>query len=460
MMARLLFSFDSEDYETPAADDAELWWARELTRHGLTGCFCLVGELARALRARGRRDVLEAYRAHEVAFHSDMHSAHPTHAEYLEGLDWDAGMERLLREEGRGVADVREITGQQPSAYCKPGNSWGPQVAAALPRLGVPLFCDAPVEWAPGQPMHYAGSLCLKYHHHFDGYFRSQEDRLGCMKADLIRLLEAHGDGYVVMYTHPCRLYTAAFPDNFTGGKNPPRDEWEPAPLRPADERAALQADFSAFLRWVAEDLRPEITTYREIWRRHDPGPAPWLRREQIVELARRIPEGPGPVAWEGGWLSGAEQWSLLVGALAPGEPPTRRPEQVAARRLLGPVETSAGSVTPRTVPLEVLAHAARGSLADAEVTGRIPAAVPLDGAPIGPNTLLQACARALLSASLPAWPAEVRVEPADEVPSLALREDFARLRYQRTWTIFPPGFEGRQLLGLARLQAWTAKPA
>src|SRR5690349_7726344 len=137
-MARLILSLDSEDYETPGSDDAELWWAKTLSRYGLTGCFCVVAELARALRARGRRDVLEAYRPHEIAYHSDLHSAHPTHAEYLEELEWDAGVQRLLAEESRGLADVRTITGRQPTAYCKPGNSWGPQVMATLPRMGVP----------------------------------------------------------------------------------------------------------------------------------------------------------------------------------------------------------------------------------------------------------------------------------------------------------------------------------
>src|SRR3569833_1531824 len=205
-MARLIFSFDSEDYETPAADDAELWWARALSRHGLTGSFCVVAELARALRSRGRHDVLTAWSEHEIAFHSDLHSCHPTHAEYLEELSWEDGVARVLSDEGRGIADVSELTGQLPSAYCKPGNSWGPQVAAALPRLGIPVFCDAPLEWSTGHPMWYSGSLCIRYHHHFDGFFREREARLARMQQDLERKLEAARDGTVVMYTHPCRL--------------------------------------------------------------------------------------------------------------------------------------------------------------------------------------------------------------------------------------------------------------
>ena len=58
MSVKLIFSFDSEDYETSAADDAEKWWAQAMSRHGIKACTCVVGELARALRYQGRNDVI------------------------------------------------------------------------------------------------------------------------------------------------------------------------------------------------------------------------------------------------------------------------------------------------------------------------------------------------------------------------------------------------------------------
>lgn len=459
-MSRLILSLDSEDYETPAADDAELWWARTLTRYGLTACVCLVGELARALRVRGRKDVLEAYSAHEIAYHSDLHSAHPTHAEYLEGLSWDDGMACLLVEEARGIREVREITGRQPTAYCKPGNSWGPQVAAALPCLDVPVFCDAPLEWAPGQPMWYSGSLCIRYHLSIDYYFAQGAGWVERLKADLQQRLEAHGDGYVVLYTHPCRLYTAAFPDNFVGGKNPPRGQWRPAPMRSEAEREALKAGCEELLRWITQDLRPEVSTYQELWNAHQPGPAPWFNREAVRALARQVQSVPVPLAWNSSWLSPAEQWSVLVGAAALGEVHLTWPKQVCVHRLLGPVEQPATLTEPFEVLVGLLMAGARRALEEAEHTGRMPARVSIAGVEVGPNTLLQACARAVPRHFRGRWPERVRVLPADETPALAQRDDFSRLRYQGTWSIFPPDFRGEHLLELARLQAWTAKPA
>src|SRR5947209_20508826 len=120
MAVKLILSFDTEDYETPASDDAEKIWAEMLARYGLTGCFCVVGEEARALRDRGRRDVLAALAQHEIASHSNMHSAHPTPAEYLDELSFVDGAARFRAEEAPAVRDLQELLGQPPGAWCKP----------------------------------------------------------------------------------------------------------------------------------------------------------------------------------------------------------------------------------------------------------------------------------------------------------------------------------------------------
>ncbi|MGI8913197.1 MAG: hypothetical protein ACR2JY_05300 [Chloroflexota bacterium] len=59
MAVDVIFSFDSEDFETPGADEGELWWADALSRHGMAGCFCVVGELARALQGTPERVTLD-----------------------------------------------------------------------------------------------------------------------------------------------------------------------------------------------------------------------------------------------------------------------------------------------------------------------------------------------------------------------------------------------------------------
>ena len=75
--------FDTEDYIEPAADDAALRIANDLSALGVRATFKVVGEKARVLEGRGRRDVIAALAKHAIGYHSDWHSVHPTPAEYL-----------------------------------------------------------------------------------------------------------------------------------------------------------------------------------------------------------------------------------------------------------------------------------------------------------------------------------------------------------------------------------------
>jgi len=91
------------------------------------------------------------------------------------------------------------------------------------------------------------------------------------MKEDFLVLCEKHDGGYLVMYTHPCRLFTVQFTDTFRFGQNPPCEKWSPAPLRPSQEIAELQSDFDAFLKFVVKQNNVELTTYREVYSEYRP---------------------------------------------------------------------------------------------------------------------------------------------------------------------------------------------
>src|SRR5438105_5021973 len=57
--------FDTEDYILPPSDDAAKRVAEMLTRLGIKATFKVVGEKARVLDERGRRDVISALLKHE-----------------------------------------------------------------------------------------------------------------------------------------------------------------------------------------------------------------------------------------------------------------------------------------------------------------------------------------------------------------------------------------------------------
>src|SRR5439155_1262980 len=97
--------FDTEDYILPSSDDAAKRLADFLTAEGLHATFKVVGEKARTLERRGRSDVIAALRDHDIGYHGNTHSQHPTPAEYESSLDWNTGIEEFTRRERPGFED-------------------------------------------------------------------------------------------------------------------------------------------------------------------------------------------------------------------------------------------------------------------------------------------------------------------------------------------------------------------
>src|SRR6266480_4021302 len=103
--------FDTEDYLLPADDDATKRLAEMLTQRGIRATFKIVGEKARVLEQRGRRDVIAALKKHDIGYHANFHSVHPAPSEYLADCGLLDGMAEFARREGGGAADVRRILG-------------------------------------------------------------------------------------------------------------------------------------------------------------------------------------------------------------------------------------------------------------------------------------------------------------------------------------------------------------
>src|SRR4051812_41946399 len=85
---KVILWFDTEDYLSPADDDATKRLCEMLTRRGIRATFKLVGEKARVLERRGRTDVITALKQHAIGYHANFHSVHPTPTEYLADCGW------------------------------------------------------------------------------------------------------------------------------------------------------------------------------------------------------------------------------------------------------------------------------------------------------------------------------------------------------------------------------------
>ncbi len=248
--------FDTEDYILPQSDDAAKHVAEMLTRLQIKATFKLVGEKARVLEQRRRKDVINALLKHEIGYHSDTHSQQPTIAVYLQNAGWTDGVAEFERREGPGVKDIQRIFGTTPTCYGQPGSSWAPQSYPALKRLGIPVYLDeANHVGIDDQPFYYCGMLNIfKMRSTVARMELEGENNLLQGKEKFLNAyhqLRAQGGGTISIYYHPAEFVHREFWDavNFARGNNPPRNEWR-APAVKAE--AETEKAFSAFEQYVS----------------------------------------------------------------------------------------------------------------------------------------------------------------------------------------------------------------
>ena len=472
--------FDTEDYLLPADDDADKRLADMLAQKHIRATFKVVGEKARVLERRGRSDVIKSLKQHDIGYHSNLHSVHPAPAEYLADCGLLDGIDEFVRHEARGAADVRRIF-SVPTLVCygQPGSSWAPQAIAALPRCGigndgVPCYLDSGNHIGlRGSPYWYCGALVV-----YD--MSPNETRMnlfepgGLEEGDaafdkMAARLASQGGGLISIYYHPCEWVHQKFWDavNFSRGANPPREQWKAPPQRPANETDAAFTRFDAYLdhmqaypgvHFVTASQLPSL--YPDETRSHGES------RQEVLELAERLSSdrSSGIDFQRIGQkeFSAAEQFSLLCDVMAREIHTAGKSDDpfTLAIGLLGPDAEPPAATQLRTIPWPAFRDAALDAQDFVQLEHRIPARVFIGPDAVAPADFLVALANALLqhekTGQFPesiALPQGTKLLPADHVvhdgPSV-----------YGGWIIHREGFQAPHILEIARLQAWTLKPA
>lgn len=434
--------FDTEDYIEPASDDAALRIARDLTAAGVRATFKVVGEKARVLESRGRRDVIEALSKHAIGYHSNWHSVHPTPAEYLVRLGYLEGAQEFERREGPGVADVKRVFGTQPVCYGQPGSSWGPQSNPALRRLGILVYLDEGDQVGlDEQPFWYGGLLHV--FHMGRNTFRAQlnvgaEDTAAYQRFDdTAARLRSSGGGVISIYYHPNEFVTTEFWDavNFAHGANPPRDLWVKPRRRTAEDSERCYGVLRRFVAHMKSQPDVRFVTARDLPGLYEnPLPRPADRKAIAEHLSSRVIFQDV----QGQMLSPADMLLALLG--------------VEPAIVDGPTAAGATTWSEPAIPAPAFQNATADAVDFVRRAHRLPSEVFIGG-----QTLSLPDFAATLAGSV--------VNPAAQVPVIRGQIEFDRYfatdpRRPFNWVIHPPGFSAAPLLDLGRLQGWTLKPA
>jgi hypothetical protein len=434
--------FDTEDYLDPEADDAALRIANDLSAQGVRATFKVVGERARVLESRGRRDVIAALSKHDIGYHSNWHSVHPTPSEYMATLGYLEGAAEFERREASGVSDIKRIFRRQPACYGQPGNSWGPQSNLGLRKLGIPVYLDEGQQVGlREQPFWYGGLLYV--FQMGKNQFRAElnvgsEDAAADQRFDeAAKRLSAAGGGVISIYYHPTEFVTTEFWDavNFKHGANPDRQNWVRPHLRTKQDSERCFGVLKHFVQHMKTNPNVRFVTATDFLRIYDsPLPRVTDRRAVAQALSREITFAQ----IQGKVQSPADMLLVLLGL---------DPAVVDGPTSEGTTSYKQATIEPRTF---------ERTAADVADFVRRHHRLP-NNAFVGPETLSLADFAATLAGSVLNPGADVTVQHGN----IQFEGYFAKDPHKPfDWVIHPEGFDGGRLLELGRLQGWTLKPA
>jgi hypothetical protein len=454
------FWFDTEDFILPQADDAAKRLAEMFTKRGVQATFKVVGEKAKVLQERGRDDVILALSKNDVAYHSTYHSVHPTPAEYCRDLSWQEGVAEFTRREGVGLEIVRRVFGVNASCYGQPGSSWTPQSYAALRTFGIPLYLDETSQVnLNNRPFWYGGVINIL--ELGDCVMRTgwtdDEVKQACAKFDRVsQRLAQEGGGIISIYYHPCEFVHRQFWDgvNFAHGANPPRSEWKLPPTKSPEEQEQAFKAFEAFLDHIAHHAGIQLVTAREIPPLYiDRVYTSPLTRADVRTIAEAFQKRLSYVELGTRIVSAAEGLSALAHFVADGNGDAGG-DKVAVEFAFGPASTPQRFVTEGAFRWEAIRQAAQELIDITRQTKQLPSVVWVAGQPLRPEDFAATIAAAVASNQRSG---DVPIRRAELEAKRFVADDGPRLW---GWVIFPEGFSAPRMMELAKLQAWTIKPA
>ena len=461
--------FDTEDYILPQSDDAAKRLAEMLSRLGVRATFKVVGEKARTLERRGRKDVINALKKHEIGYHANLHSGQPTIAVYLQHSGWEDGSAEFYRREVQGVHDIERIFGVTPTCYGQPGAAWASQTYPALKTMGIGTYLDEGNHVGiDDQPFYYCGMLNV---FKMRSTLARMELKGGTSLAEgkakftaVYEKLRAGGGGTISIYYHPCEWVHTEFWDgvNFKRGANPPRSEWKLPGTRPTRETEAAFNDIEAYVEFIKAQPGVQFVTATDLMNLYaDRALSRGFSKAELLQLARSIQTEITFQKFDGYALSGADVFAILNDAMVSYLESSEFPKSTKLTMLYGPARVyfpSAGGTKSSAVPWPAFVSAVRETVLYYRTNQRIPDEIWVGTESISPENYLATLAAVIEDLiSSGKTPNDVKLRIGKFTAAKYVAEDSPQLW---NWVIFPEGFHAPKIMELARLQAWTLKPA
>ncbi|MBK5298618.1 MAG: hypothetical protein JJE40_15805, partial [Vicinamibacteria bacterium] len=351
----------------------------------------------------------------------------------------------------------------------QPGSAWAPQSYPALRAMGIGMYLDESDHVGiDDQPFYYGGMLnVFKMRSMLARMDLSGGSALAEGKARFARAsdaLRARGGGTISIYYHPSEWVHAEFWDavNFSRGANPPRASWKRPRTRPAAETEAAFADFEQYIRFITQQPGVTFVTATDLMRLYeDRAMTRTFTRADLRTIAAATQPEITFQRRDGETLSAADVFGLLTSTMTGFVKTSAVPEASRVMPLLGPTRQFVPPLggTPSAVfPWEAFSRAITDAADFCRANKRVPDEVWVGTDSLSPADFLATLVPVVehvVATGQP--PAEVSRQVGRFTADRYVAEDSTELW---GWPIFPEGFHAPDIMALARLQAWTLKPA
>ena len=459
--------FDIEDYVTRESHDLPLKAFEILKKHNVPVTCKIVAEKVRALVENGRNDVISAISEHDVGYHLDTHSRHPTLYEYLAEFDVPSGAKEFLARESDGLAYVKQTFGRTPSCFGHPGPTWSPHVYPALPEMGIPVYLDdTPILNLNNQPYWYCGILNLNGANQnfivFDYTFQDPNGING-LKQQFKRIHDKLRTerGAISLLFHLHTAINRKFWDevNFGNGQNRNRDEYQRPQPQPAEITERAWKNFDELIGYMSSFDDVEFITASDAAKIYGHPAKANLDRDELRKVAAHFRASSDYFTQDGIVLSPSEAFYAVAASLSEYATSGKLPERVEFKEPLGPMTTFRSKGKKTVLTKDLLESAKRAAdFADAEKF--LPTDIQVGPeADLSPHDFL-ATASKLLHIVLSGKSLPDRINLSKSKPPHLRYISAARFRDACNWKVLPRRFKAPRILEQITLQAWTLKPA
>jgi hypothetical protein len=246
---------------------------------------------------------------------------------------------------------------------------------------------------------------------------------------------------------------------NFRDGANPPPDQWKSPPLKTPEETEKAFQYFEGLVLFLKSFPRVQfLSASRAAERFRDRAQMHAFATQEVGAIAGQVDSEVSFQTGDNFNLSASEVFYVINKFLAGMVRRNGTEPLLLERTPYGPASPPDPLTAKLAAPWGQVARTVLDVQDDLDKTGRIPSAIWLGIQPVPPESYLVGIAQAAQSLLQKAQlPETLTFAPARLAAADYVADDSPDLW---DWVIFPHGFHAPKLMSLAKLQAWTLKPA